>query len=214
MLQEFPEVKIKRQIIDPYLKDICNITSYYGIFTIEITSPKPKQIKHQTQKDDIDKEFSKVFKDYVKNIQQQNSQRANSIFTNNVFSITYSYLSILELRETQGDSPTQTSRKTAVRQEICNFSKFLNTIRENLTRNEISQNVIQILSNIQTATPQINNIHDSDTDLAEKITQILNIYAKNPNFKGKPSFKKRCNYGRRYRSTKNTSMVYNWLFCP
>ena len=104
--------------------------------------------------------------------------------------------------------------ETAVRQEICIFSKFLNTIRENLTRNEISQNVLQILSNIQTATPQINNIHDSDTDLAEKITQILNIYAKNPNFKGKPSFKKRCNYGRRYRSTKNTSMVYNWLFCP
>ena len=58
---------------------------------------------------------------------------------------------------------------------------------------------LQYVNNIQTATSQINNIHDSDTDLPEKITQILNIYAKNPNFKGKPSFKKRCNYGRRYR---------------
>ena len=34
--------------------------------------------------------------------------------------------------------------------------------------------------------------------LVEKITEILNIYEKNPNFKGKPSFKKWCNYCRRY----------------
>ena len=45
------------------------------------------------------------------------------------------------MRETQGDSPNQTSRYTAVRQEISTFSKFLNTIRENLTNNDISQNV-------------------------------------------------------------------------
>ena len=32
----------------------------------------------------------------------------------------------------------------------------------------------------------------------KKITEILNIYEKNPNFKGKPSFKKWCNYCRRY----------------
>ena len=43
-----------------------------------------------------------------------------------------------------------------------------------------------------------NNIHDSDAELAEKITQILNIYQKNSNFKGKPSFKKWCNFCRRY----------------
>ena len=35
--------------------------------------------------------------------------------------------------------------------------------------------------------------------LAEKITQILNIYEKNPNFKGKPSFKKWCKNCRRHR---------------
>ena len=35
----------------------------------------------------------------------------------------------------------------------------------------------------------MNNIQDSDTELAEKITQILNIYEKNPNFNGKPAFK-------------------------
>ena len=32
----------------------------------------------------------------------------------------------------------------------------------------------------------------------QKITQTLNILKKNPNFEGKPSFKKRCNYCRRY----------------
>ena len=39
--QEFPEeVQIKRQIVDHYRKHICNITSHYVIFTIEIASPK------------------------------------------------------------------------------------------------------------------------------------------------------------------------------
>ena len=48
---------------------------------------------------------------------------------------------------------------------------------------------------MQTTYSQIKkNIHDSDTELAQKITQILNIYEKNPNFKGK----KGCNFCRRY----------------
>ena len=38
----------------------------------------------------------------------------------------------------------------------------------------------------------------TDTELAKKLTQLLNIYGKIPNFKGKPSFKKWCNYCRRY----------------
>ena len=74
-------------------------------------------------------------------MQHQNSQRANSIFTNDVFSITFSYLSILDMKKTHGDEPTQTSPRTAVRQEISTFSKNLSTICENLTNNEISQNV-------------------------------------------------------------------------
>ena len=32
----FREIKIKRQIIDHYLKGICNLTQQYGIYTIEI----------------------------------------------------------------------------------------------------------------------------------------------------------------------------------
>ena len=39
------------------------------------------------------------------------------------------------------------------------------------------------MSNIQTTTSQLNNINDSDTELSEKITEFLNIYEKNPNFK-------------------------------
>ena len=46
------------------------------------------------------------------------------------------------------------------------------------------------MNNSQTTTTQIKFIHNSDIDLSEKITEILNIYDENPNFKGKPSFKK------------------------
>ena len=57
---------------------------------------------------------------------------------------------------------------------------------------------LQYVNRIETNTTHINNIQESDTDLIEKITEILNIYEKHPNFKGKPSFKKWCNYCRRY----------------
>ena len=64
--QEFPEVQIKRKILDHYLKDISNITSHYGIYTIEIASPKQNHLKHQIQTDDIDIEFSKVLQNTKK----------------------------------------------------------------------------------------------------------------------------------------------------
>ena len=54
------------------------------------------------------------------------------------------------------------------------------------------------VNNIKNTTTQINIKHNSDIDLFEKITESLNIYEKNPNFKGKPSFKKWCYYWRRY----------------
>ena len=138
---EFPEVKIKRQIFDPYLKEICNLTQPYGIYTIELSTESKYHSKHGIQTDDVDIKFSKVFTEYIKNIQHQNSQRANSIITNNVFSLIYSYISILEHIGTDSTSPVQTSRHTKVRNELAAFSTFLNTIRENFTSNEISQNV-------------------------------------------------------------------------
>ena len=54
------------------------------------------------------------------------------------------------------------------------------------------------MNKIQITTSQINNINDSDTELSEKITEILNIYEKNLNFKSKSSFKKWYIFCRRY----------------
>ena len=80
--------------------------------------------KYVIQTEDVDIEFSKAFAEYIKNIQHQNSQRANSIFTNDVFAKIYNYLSILENTETESPSPVDTSRQTNVRNEIAAFSAF------------------------------------------------------------------------------------------
>ena len=71
---EFPEIKIKRQIVDHYLKGICNLTQQYGIYTIEFSTASKFHGKHVIQTDDVDIEFSNVFAEYIKNIQHQNSQ--------------------------------------------------------------------------------------------------------------------------------------------
>ena len=137
---EFPDVKIKRQIIEQYLKDICNLTQQYGIYTIEFSTPNTAHRKYVIQTDDIELEFSKVFTEYIKSIQYHNSQRTNSIFTNEVFAIIYSYIPILEKTEAQSISPTETSKHTKVRNEITVFSTFLQIIRENFTKEDVSQN--------------------------------------------------------------------------
>ena len=49
---------------------------------------------------------------------------------------------------------------------------------------------LQYVNRIETNTTHINNIQEPDTELIEKITEILNIYERNPHLKGKPSFKK------------------------
>ena len=95
-----------------------------GIYTIEIKSTNAFYDRYLNRTDGVNIEFSKVFTQYIKNIQHQNSQRANSIFTNDVFSLIYSYISILETKEPQSDSPTQTTRHTIVRQEITHFQIF------------------------------------------------------------------------------------------
>ena len=134
---ELPDIKIKRQIIEHYLKEICNLSQQYGIYTIEISTPRTSHNKYVIQTDNIDLEFSNVFTEYIKSIQYHNSQRANSIFTNEVFAIRYTYLSILERTEARSTSPVQTSKHTKVRNEIAAFSIFLNAIRENFTNNDV-----------------------------------------------------------------------------
>ena len=141
---EFPDVKIKRQIIEHYLKDICNLTQQYAIYTIEFSTPRTAHNKYVIQTDDIDLEFSKVFIEYIKNIQYHNSQRANSIITNEVFAIIYRYISILEKTEVQSTSPNETSKHTKIRNEITMFSTFLHIIRANFTNNDVSQTLNMI----------------------------------------------------------------------
>ena len=145
---KFPEVKIKRQIIDNSLKGICNLTQPYGIYTIEFSTESQYHSNYVNQTDNVDLDFSKVITENIKNIQHQNSQRANSIFTNDVFSLIYSYKSVLEHKGSDSTSPVQTSRHTKVRNENATFSTFLNTISENFTNNEISQNVKHDLQKI------------------------------------------------------------------
>ena len=145
---DFPDVKIKRQIVEHYLKDICDLTQQYGTYTIEFSTPRTAHGKYAIQTDDIDLEFSKVFIENIKSIQYHNSQRANSIFTNEVFEKIYSYRSILEKTEVQSTSPTQTSKHTKVRNKITVFSTFLHIIRENFTQNDVSQNTKLDLQNI------------------------------------------------------------------
>ena len=146
---EFPDVKIKRQIIDHYLKDICNITQQYGIYSIEFTSPNHNNRTYTIQTDDLDLEFSKVFSEYIKNIQYHNSQRANSIFTNEVFAIIYSYISILENEiPITNVSPTETSKHLRVRHEITLLSSYLNIIKENFTKDDVSQHTKHDLQKI------------------------------------------------------------------
>ena len=145
---EFPDVKIKRQIIEHYLNDICNLTQQYGIYTIEFSTTQTAHNKYVIQTDDIDLEFSKVFIEYIKSIQYHNSQRANSILTNKVFAIIYSYISILEKTEVQSTSPTETSKHTKIRNEITIFSTFLHIIRKNFTNSDVSQNTKHDLQKI------------------------------------------------------------------
>ena len=52
------------------------------------------------------------------------------------------------MNEPQGDSPIQTSRHTVVRQEIHIFSKYLNAIREDLTKSEVTHHVKNDLEKI------------------------------------------------------------------
>ena len=93
------------------------------------------------------------------------------------------------------------SHPSSIREPDLDFRKLVDKLEQaeiTMKLEETEKLKLQYINRIETNTTQINNIHDSDVDLTEKITQILNIYEKNPNFKGKPTFEKWCNYCRRY----------------
>ena len=93
------------------------------------------------------------------------------------------------------------SHPSSIREPDLDFRKLVDKLEqaEITMKLEETENLkLQYVNRIETNTTNINNIQDSDVDLSEKITGILNIYERNPNFKDKPSFKKWCNYCRRY----------------
>ena len=93
------------------------------------------------------------------------------------------------------------SHPSSIREPVIDFRKLVEKLEqaEITMKLEEAENLeLPYVNNIQTNTSQIKIIHDSDNELAEKITQIMNIYEENPNFKRKPSFKKGCNYCRKY----------------
>ena len=78
------------------------------------------------------------------------------------------------------------SHPSSVRGSGLDFRKLVDKLEQaeiTMKLEEMENLKLQYVNNIQTTTSQINNINDSDTDLSEKITEILNIYEKNPNFK-------------------------------
>ena len=93
------------------------------------------------------------------------------------------------------------SHPSSIREPDLDFRKIVDKLEqaEITMKLEETENLkLQYVNRIETNTTHINNVQESDTDLIEKITEILNIYEKHPNFKGKPSFKKWCNYCRQY----------------
>ena len=95
----------------------------------------------------------------------------------------------------------RSSHPSSIREPDLDFRKLVDHLEqaEITMKSEETENLkLQYVNHIETNTTHINNIRESDINLSEKITEILNIYEKNPNYKGKPSFKKWCNYCRRY----------------
>ena len=87
------------------------------------------------------------------------------------------------------------SHPSSIREPDLGFRKLVNKLEqaEITMKLEETENL-----KLHTTTTHINNIHNSDINLSEKITENLNIYEKNHNSKSKPSFKKWCYYCQRY----------------
>ena len=77
---------------------------------------------------------------------------------------------------------------SSIREPDLDFRKLVDKLEqaEITMKLEETENLkLQYVNRIETNTTHISNIQGSDTDLIEKITEILNTYEKIPNFKGK-----------------------------
>ena len=84
------------------------------------------------------------------------------------------------------------SHPSSIREPDFDFRKLVDKLEQaeiTMKLQETDNLKLQYVKIIQTNSTHINNKHDSDVDSSEKITEILNIYEKNQNFKGKPFFK-------------------------
>ena len=73
---------------------------------------------------------------------------------------------------------------SSIREPDLDFRKLVDKLEQaeiTLKLEETEKLKLKYVKNIQITTSHINNIHDSDTEISEKITDILNIYEKNPN---------------------------------
>ena len=104
-----------------------------------LPSQTTNQPSHRTQTDDNDIVFFKSCYGIHQIYQHPNSQRANSVSTSDVFSIIYSYVSLLEAYETFCVSPPQAYRNAIERREINLFSQFVDSICETITDIEALQ---------------------------------------------------------------------------
>ena len=73
---------------------------------------------------------------------------------------------------------TRASHPSSIREpdlDIRNLIDKLEQAEINMKLEKTENLKLQYVNNIQTTTSQINNVHDSDTEISEKITEILNI---------------------------------------
>ena len=85
------------------------------------------------------------------------------------------------------------SHPSSIREPDLDFRKLFDKLEQaeiTMKLDETENLNLQYVNRIRANTTHINNIQDSDVDLIGKFTENLNIYEKNPIFKGKPSFEK------------------------
>ena len=142
-----------KQFIDHYPSSTSIITSYYGVFTIEICTPNTfNQPSNRIQTDSIELDCSKISREYILKIQHQKPPKSKLNFFNfhnDVFSIIYSYVSILETKESFYLSPPPTSRHAIIKREVDLFSRILNLFHALVTNIETSEIVTVSLQRIQ-----------------------------------------------------------------
>ena len=77
------------------------------------------------------------------------------------------------------------SHPSSIREPDLDFRKLVDKLEQaeiTMKLVETENLKLQYVNRIETNTTHINSIQNSDVDLSEKITEILNIYEKNPKY--------------------------------